>query len=267
MFEWIAGLVIGAIAGVFGLAVFRSRSKAPPESSVCSQQLESLSRLTGELAHEIKNPLSTIKINLRLASEQLQRAFDRDKDNDQVGQALRKVGVVRKETDRVEQILEDFLQYIKNPELQLESTDLNEHVGEVIDFFMPHAHTHRITLRSRLHSEPLICRIDSDMIKQVLLNLFLNAQEVMAEGGELIVETGKQGDGVFIRVSDTGCGIAPADLERIFEPYYSSKQGGSGLGLATAERIVEAHHGRIRVDSAPGKGSAFTIELPPEPSK
>ena len=100
------------------------------------------------------------------------------------------------------------------------------------------------------------------MLKQVILNLFINAQQAMSDGGELIIRTGRQKKDAIIQISDTGSGIAPDKLPGIFDAFYSSRSQGTGLGLPTAKRIVEAHNGTITVDSEPGKGTLFTIRLP-----
>ena len=226
----------------------------------CGEQseLEELSRLTGGLAHEIKNPLSTIKVNLKLVSEDLI-----GKDENTV-RAAKKIAVVQKETDRLEQILEDFLRYIKKTELHLSSFDINQVVTDMIDFYSPQAFTHSITVRSSLSGEPLVCRADGDMLKQVLLNLFINAQQAMPSGGELMLRTQKNDKNAVIIVSDTGKGIEPENTDKVFNAYYSTKPGGSGLGLSTSKKIIEAHTGSIRIDSLPGKGTSFTIQLPLE---
>ena len=100
------------------------------------------------------------------------------------------------------------------------------------------------------------------MLKQVILNLFINAQQAISDGGELIIRTAKQKGDAVIQISDTGSGIAPDKLPNIFDAYYSSRPQGSGLGLPTAKKIVEAHNGTIDVNSEPGKGTLFTIKLP-----
>jgi len=232
------------------------------------QQLEELGKLTGGLAHEIKNPLSTIKINLQLIKEGLEgRVTDSarnasGKTDPSLARALRKVTVVQKETERLEQILDGFLRYVDRSEPRLASMDLNELVEDMIDFYSPTAYSQSITIRQGLHNEPLICEIDIDMIKQVMLNLFINAQQAMADGGELLIRTTRQGGDATIQVSDTGCGIAPDKLPWIFDAYYSSRPQGSGLGLAIAKRIIEAHNGAITVNSELEKGTSFTIRLP-----
>jgi two-component system sensor histidine kinase HydH len=223
------------------------------------KQLEELSKLTGELAHEIKNPLSTIKVNLGLAMEELKGP---SKNDQTAARALKKITVIQKETDRLEQILDGFLRYISRPELQLASVNINELLSDMVDFYSPQAYSHSITIRQSLSSEPLVCKVDAGMLKQVVLNLFINAQQAMNSGGELMIRTGRQKENAVIQISDTGGGIAADRLPDLFKPYRSFRPSGTGLGLATAKRIVEAHNGKITVDSEQGKGTLFTIKLP-----
>ncbi|MBN1392947.1 MAG: hypothetical protein JW947_09110 [Sedimentisphaerales bacterium] len=233
------------------------------------KQLEELSKLTGELAHEIKNPLSTIKINLKLAAEELEGAnlaasgkADSEKNAQRFRLALRKIAIIQKETDRLEHILDSFLRYISRPELQLEPVNINELLSDMIDFFSPQAYSNSITVRQGLSGEPLVCEVDAGMLKQVVLNLFINAQQAMSSGGELMIRTSRQKEKAVIQISDTGKGIVPDKLSDLFKPYCSFRPSGTGLGLATAKRIVELHKGTITVDSEPGKGTLFTIKLP-----
>ena len=220
------------------------------------QQLEELGKLTGGLAHEIKNPLSTIKVNLRLITED---AASADANG---SRWLRKIAVVQKETDRLEQILDDFLRYIGRSELQTSLVDINKLVAEMVDFYWPQAQANNVTIRQGLTDGPLVCKIDMDMVKQVILNLFINAVQAMPDGGELIVRTSMLEKNAVIEISDTGCGIKPAKTDKIFDAYYTSKPGGSGLGLPTARKIIEAHNGTITVNSHLGKGTSFTIRVP-----
>jgi hypothetical protein len=156
---------------------------------------EELTRLTGELAHEIKNPLSTIKVNLKLAEESLQDVdlsdpgrVSWDQARQRLAGASRKIAIIQKETDRLEQILDGFLRYVRRPDLQLEIVDLNDLVGDMIDFYSPQAYSHSLTVRQSLAREPLMCRVDPGAVKQVLLNLFINAQQAMDTGGDLMTE-------------------------------------------------------------------------------
>lgn len=233
------------------------------------EQLEVLSKLTGQLAHEIKNPLSTIKVNLKLISEELNElnsvgfvSGSQGSTGQGLTRALRKIAVIQKETDRLEQILDSFLRYLDRDELRLASVDVNELISDMIDFFTPQAYSSSVTIRQSLYDKPLICRLDADMLKQVILNLFINAQQAMAKGGDLMVRTSQQGKEAVIQISDTGDGITSEELPHIFDAYYSSRPQGRGLGLPTAKKIVESHGGKIEVDSVPGKGTSFSIKLP-----
>ena len=225
-------------------------------------------RLSGELAHEIKNPLSTVKVNLKLAREALDEIDPdelatplSDRSSQALAGARRKISVIGKEADRLDQIVDGFLQYVRQADLQLARVDLNDLVGDMIDFYSPQAYSHALTVRHSLAAEPLVARVDAAALKQVLLNLFINAQQAMAQGGELMIHTSRKGDRAVLQINDTGEGIAPERLPSVFRPYHSSRPGGTGLGLATAKKIVEAHGGTIAVHSDVGKGTSFTIEL------
>ncbi len=260
MLHFIAGFIIALVFVVpLLLFIYKKTSKNRSSRDGNQKQLEQLSKLTGELTHEIKNPLSTIKVNLKLAAEELQSIENK---NQTFQRAVRKIEVVQKESNRIEQILEGFLRYVDRVELQPTPLDINSLVSDMVDFFSPQAYTNSITIRHQLAENPLICNVDEDMLKQVILNLFINAQHAMNSGGELIVKTDKRKDNAVIQISDTGVGIAPDKLPHIFEPYFSSRPQGSGLGLPTAKRIVEQHNGNIYIDTEPGKGTLFTIEIP-----
>jgi len=267
--HFICGFVVALLTVVPAVVLSLHKKSAKTQKNKNGHQLEELGKLTGELAHEIKNPLSTIKINLELVSEELQDSTSAEsgksgseRDNRNLTRALRKIAVIQKETDRLEQILDGFLRYVDKTELHLATADINELISDMIDFYSPQAHSHSITMRHGLHNKPLICKVDTDMLKQVILNLFINAQQAMGKGGELMVRTFLQKKEAVIQINDTGSGIAPEKLPHIFNAYYSSRPQGSGLGLPTAKKIVEAHNGKITVDSEPQKGTSFTIKLP-----
>ena len=269
MQQFICGFVLALLGVVPVVVLFLHRKLSKTQRNNNGHLLEELSKLTSELAHEIKNPLSTIKINLKLVNEELQRSAsaefgesDKEKDHQRFTRALRKITVIQKETDRLEQILDGFLRYIDRTELQLATADINELLSDMVDFYSPQAHSHSITIRHVLHNDPLICKVDTDMLKQVILNLFINAQQAMNEGGELMIRTDRQQKDAVIQISDTGSGIAPERLPHLFDTYQSFRPQGSGLGLPIVKKIVEAHSGTIKVDSEPGKGTSFTIKLP-----
>ena len=223
-------------------------------------EAEGLGRLLGVIAHEIKNPLSTIKVNLRLVDEELQGGQASDIEQ-RLGRARRKLSVIDKEASRLEQILDGFLRYADRTQPKLEAADLNPVVDDIIDFYLPQATAHSVTLRKSLHNEALVCMIDAAMLKQAILNLLINAQQAIAGQGEVMVRTTGDGQYAQIQISDTGRGIPAQRLEHLFEPYQSSRPDGTGLGLATVKKIIDAHKGTIAVVSEPGKGTAFTIKL------
>lgn len=281
MRQFVAGFVIALLAAVPVIVLFlhkKSHAKNNTQKNMSSEQdefqrsingqsgkLEELSKLTGELAHEIKNPLSTVKINLKLISEELEgsnQGSSAGQGDQSFKRALRKLAVIQKETDRLEQILESFLRYIGKTELQLASFDINELVNDMVDFYTSQANSRSITIRQGLYNEPLICKVDAGMLKQVILNLFINAQQAMSNGGELLIRTIRRENDAVIQISDTGSGIAADKLPDIFNAYHSFRPQGSGLGLPTVKKIIEAHNGTIDVDSEPGKGTSFTIKLP-----
>jgi signal transduction histidine kinase len=243
--------------------------------SCAFSEAEELGRLLGVISHEIKNPLSTIKVNLRLIDEELSASpkagetspiggqTGRSEDTaEHLARARRKLAVIDKEATRLEQILDGFLRYTDRTQPHLAPLDINSLLGDMVDFFLPQALAHSITLRQSFCKEPLLCAVDADMLKQAILNLFLNAQQAIAIGGELMVRTISEGNHARIQISDTGKGITPDRIDHIFEPYQSTRPDGSGLGLATVKKIIDAHKGTITVVSQQGKGTAFTISLP-----
>ncbi len=258
--------------------------EAPDKSGTKSGQspakdAEELGRLLGVIAHEIKNPLSTIKVNLRLADEDLQETASaikqgslqvseispgRDEIENRLSRTRRKIAVITKEAGRLEQILDNFLRFADQTRPRLIPADVNLLVSDLFDFFLPQAIAHSITMRQQLHKEPLVCLLDAVMLKQALLNLFINAQQALDKQGELMVRTGPAPKSGFaqIQISDTGKGIPAERIEHLFEPYQSTKPEGSGLGLATAKKIIDLHNGSISVVSESGKGTSFTITLP-----
>lgn len=228
----------------------------PPGRS--SRELfDELTQIVGGLAHEMKNPLSTISLNLKLLGEDLGRFHDAEHER-----LSRRLGRVQEETERVQQILNDFLRYAGKFELACQTVDLCDVVGQLRDFFAPQAEAARVVFRTALPDGPLPCSLDPNLIKQALLNLLINAVQAMSDGGELLLRLTARDNQAVIEVTDTGSGIAPDVLENIFRPYWSSKEGGSGLGLPTARRIAREHGGTLTVESEPGKGTRFVLTLP-----
>lgn len=219
--------------------------------------LVELGQLAGGLAHEIKNPLSTINLNLRLLAEDLSRHGDEEH-----GRWRRRLRSVQEEADRLRAILDDFLRYAGKYELSPVPTDLRRLVAEVVDFFTPQADDARVIIRSSLPEQPIVCDVDVNMVKQALLNLMINAVQAMTDGGELLLRVAAQRDRAVVEVIDTGPGMPPETASKVFDVYFSTKKRGSGLGLPTTRRIIREHDGTIRLQSEVGKGTRFIITLP-----
>ncbi|NUQ60881.1 MAG: sensor histidine kinase [Pirellulales bacterium] len=236
----------------------------PPPASTASEserklvdQYTEIARLAGALAHEIKNPLSTIRLSMELLAEEL-----RNPETPRERRALAKVAVVERECQRLQELLDSFLSFTKVRKLKLEPSNLNQQVKQVLQFFQPKAHDAGIEVIDYLAADLPTVLLDREAFHGALLNLVINAEQAMPQGGQLVVRTSDRGDGVRLDLIDTGCGVAPNALEHIFEAFFSTKRGGSGLGLPTARKIIEAHGGRIDVQSEVGKGTQFTIKLP-----
>jgi signal transduction histidine kinase len=175
---------------------------------------------------------------------------------------LQRLERLRPEVQRMHGILESFLRFARVQELKLEPSDLNAIIDELRDFYEPHASTKGIVIRTRFARDLPACLLDRDLIKQAALNLVLNAEHAMPSGGELILTTRRQGRWVRLEVIDTGLGMTDEVRARIFDAFFSTRAGGSGLGLPTTRKIIEAHGGVIDVQSEPGKGSQFSVRLP-----
>jgi signal transduction histidine kinase len=220
-------------------------------------QYTEIARLAGALAHEIKNPLSTIRLNMELLAEDLG-----EPETPQQRRALKRVEVVRRECQRLQSLLDDFLSFAKVRRLQLEPSDLNHQIEDALEFFAPEAHDAGIEIVQYLDPDLPRVRLDREAFRQALLNLIINAKQAMPDGGQLMVRTAAQGDNVAITLIDTGCGMDDRTASKMFEAFFSTKPGGSGLGLPTTQKIIDAHGGRIHVESEVGRGTQITIELP-----
>jgi len=221
-----------------------------------SERLAELGTLTGGLAHELKNPLSTIQLNLQLLGEDLPQ----DSSNTRLRNRL---GTVQKETARLRDILDDFLRFAGRMELQKKPTELTGMLEELVDFYSPQAQLQRVFLRLNRSNGSVIAPIDERLFKQAILNLMINALQAMPEsGGEIMLSAHKSDESAVIDITDTGRGMNPDTVRRIFDAYYSTKSGGTGLGLAISKRIIHEHGGSIQVTSELGKGSKFSITVP-----
>ncbi len=179
--------------------------------------------------------------------------------------ALAKINVVERECLRLQTLLDDFLNFAKLRSLRLEPTDLNGQIMRLLEFFAPKAKEAGIEVICYLDPDLASVVLDPEAFQGALINLVLNAQQAMPGGGQLVFRTRPTATGVALDLIDTGSGMDAKTQKRVFQAFYSTKPGGSGLGLPTTRKIIEAHGGQISLQSELGMGTQFTIELPIPP--
>ena len=222
--------------------------------------------LVGGLAHEIRNPLSTIRLNMELLAEDFENTDPASPTKQRDRRAKAKIDLVRQECDRLQKLLGDFLDFARQESLTLEPGSLNAEIEQLLDFFSIRAKEAGVEIVRYLDPELPAVRLDRETFRSAVLNLLLNAVQAMeGAGGQLVVRTRPAGLGVLLELIDTGPGMDAETLGKVFGAFYTTKQGGSGLGLPTSRKIVEAHGGTIDVESAPGRGTKVTIWLPAPP--
>ena len=218
-----------------------------------SERLAALGQLAAGIAHEIRNPLTSMNILIHSLTENLPKENPNRED----------LKVIEEEILRINEIVDQFLRFAKPASPLLEKADLIPIFEETLQLLRPQIEKGKVTVNKRFETLPLIT-VDKEQIKQVILNLLINAIQSMPGGGELSIggQFSKDGYWVELTVQDSGMGIPPEDMDRLFDPFFSTKEGGIGLGLSIAHRIIDQHHGKIEVESNPGRGTCFILSLP-----
>jgi len=223
---------------------------------VRSERLATVGKMAAQVTHEVRNPLASIGLYAELLGDEIAEAPE----------ARRLVASISSEVDRLTEITETYLRFARLPQPKLEREDLGALVASVAEFARAELTQSRIALDLELPSAPVEVAADENQVRQALLNLIRNAREAMADGGRLRIAVGGSGpDGAaVISVTDSGPGIAPENLPKIFDPFFSTKTKGTGLGLALVQQIAVEHGGRAEVESDPvgGKGTTFRLILP-----
>ena len=223
-----------------------------------AERAGAMGRLASAVAHEIRNPLNYVGLSV----DHLQASF-RPSDPQRMAEFDRSVGQIKEEMRRVNSLVTEFLDFGRPPRLRIQACRSEEILQEVMRLAAPRAEQQKVAIELQVEPGLPSLRADPEGLRTCFLNLVTNGIQAMPRGGamELRAETAVPGQARF-RVRDSGVGIAARDLERIFEPYFSTKEAGVGLGLAITQRIVQDHGGRIDVSSLPGGGTEFQILLP-----
>jgi PAS domain S-box-containing protein len=234
------------------------------------ESLASLTTLAAGVAHEIKNPLGSLSIHIQLVQKALgacrllcaDDSANKPESKAHIKDIDRYLSVIDEEIERLNQIVVDFLFAVKPMDLDLHLGNINTLLEELAEFVSYELNEANVECTLELAEDLPFVRFDANFMKQTFLNLIKNAINAMPQGGKLTIKTNVQDDTIRISVADTGIGIPEENLAKIFEPYFTTRAAGTGLGLTMVFKIVREHHGEIIVNSTPGEGSVFTITLP-----
>ncbi|MEI7706525.1 MAG: ATP-binding protein [Deltaproteobacteria bacterium] len=221
-----------------------------------AERLAAVGRISAHITHEIRNPLNSLGLNAELLADEL--------PPDASAEARALLAAIAREVDRLNAITEEYLRFARLPRPVRAREELNEILGGLVDFVAPEMAAAGVTIRRELAPDLPPVWVDEGQLRAAFLNLLRNSREAMAAGGTVEVRTVRATDGqVLVTVSDTGSGIPPEQLKRIFDPFFSTKSGGTGLGLAFTLQVITEHGGTIRCESEVGRGTTFSVGIPP----
>ncbi len=260
----------GSAPGSRGLVLIlhdATEARRRTSEAIEAERVHALTLLAGSLAHEIGNPLNALDIHLQLMEREIRRlrrlAGASDPEAVSSSERLEKyLGVAKGEVHRLDYIITEFLQALRPSAPKFQTGSLNDAVEESLSLLRPELEARGLTVGAELVAGLPAVQFDPTQIKQVLVNLVKNAMQATPRDGTITLSTGANNEDVWLCVRDTGSGIPPERLNRIFEPFYTTKEKGTGLGLLIVQRIIRDHGGRIEVESAVGKGTAFKLWLP-----
>jgi two-component system, sporulation sensor kinase E len=234
-----------------------TESRRSAQQIIESERLNALTLLAAGVAHEIGNPLNSLHIHLQLMERQAHK-FDRAEREE----LQESIDIARSEVNRLDSIVTQFLRAIRPSKPELHPENVNTIVEETLRFFMPEIQDRDIVIEQELRSDLPLLQIDRDQMKQAFYNVIKNSLQAMKRRGTLRIRTDRDDTHVLVSFIDTGSGMSTENLGRVFEPYFTTKPSGTGLGLLIVRRIVREHGGELSIESSEGKGLTLTIRLP-----
>lgn len=234
-----------------------TESRRTEQQTLESERLNALTLLAAGVAHEIGNPLNSLNIHLQLIEREMRKLAGAKS-----AELQESVAVARGEVNRLDSIITQFLRAIRPTHPQLRPESVNAIVKEAVRFFAPEIKDRDIVVEQELRSDLPLLQLDRDQMKQAFYNVIKNSFEAMKARGILRIRTDMDDSHVIVRFSDSGGGISPENLSRVFEPYFTTKASGTGLGLLIVRRIVREHGGELSIESSQGRGLTLTIRLP-----
>ncbi|MCX7918666.1 MAG: ATP-binding protein [bacterium] len=251
-------LVLGLISVVLIIATITTMNRIYTtlwhyeEQVLSAEKFRAVGQLAAGVAHEIRNPLGIIRGTAELLKDDVS-----NQEN-----VLNKINDILHEVDRMNQIISNFLDFSKTMPIKVTEQDINAVLEKALQLCQYQLEQSNIIIQKNYSEQLPAVNLDTQQMTQVFLNLILNARDAMPKGGTLTLTTTKKGNKIIIEISDSGCGIPATQLSRLFEPFYSTKPDGIGLGLTISKRIIEDHHGEIEIESAVNKGTTVRIILP-----
>ncbi len=234
-----------------------TESRRTAEKTIESERFNALTLLAAGVAHEIGNPLNSLHIHLQLMQRKV-----RELDGEVRDELQESIDIARSEINRLDSIVTQFLKAIRPSKPQLHPENVNAIVEEAVRFFAPEIQDRDIVVEQELHSGLPSLELDRDQIKQAFYNVIKNSFEAMKRRGIMRIRTDMDASHVLVSFTDTGGGMSAESLSRVFDPYYTTKTSGSGLGLLIVRRIIREHGGELAIESNEGKGLTLTIRLP-----
>ncbi|MBT7210829.1 MAG: two-component sensor histidine kinase, partial [Candidatus Scalindua sp.] len=224
-----------------------------------SERLATIGEMSAKVAHEIRNPLSSISLNTELLYDEIG-----NNNGDKKSDAANLIQSILSEVDTLTEMSDEYLRYARLPRLETKPASINDVLIELSKFFNQERVQRGISLKEHYAPDLPRIRLDINQMKQAFLNILKNSFEAMPEGGKVSISTKRKGNSIEVSITDTGDGISKDDIQRVFDPFYSAKANGTGLGLALTMKTIEGHGGDIICKSAIDKGTTMIISFPIE---